>query len=214
MTRYLTKPIVVPAVLLFFSILTILFALVQVVQIPLGALPPDSQRLNVVPVSHFAHAAGGAIFGILGPIQFGRVLAAKYGRLHRIMGRIFVGAGAALALSSLALIWHFPDTHTPLVTLGRLVFGIALGVALTIAMVAIRQRNFTRHRDWMIRSYAIGIGATVVAIVFLPIYAITGLPPTGLTADTAFIGSWTVCVIFAEALVRRLNRTTTQGITT
>jgi hypothetical protein len=36
-------------------------------------------------------------------------------------------------------------------------------------MVAIRQRNFTRHRDWMIRSYAIGIGATVVANVFLPI---------------------------------------------
>lgn len=196
----------VPAVLFFFSGLTIAFALVQAVQIPMNALPEDSARIATVPLTHFVHAIAGATFGIIGPIQFGRVLARKFGALHRIMGRVFVAAGGFLALSSLLLLWAFPDGAAPLVSAGRLVFGIALGLALIMAMRAVRARDFTTHRDWMIRAYAIGIGATAVSNVFIPIYIIMGEPPTGLFSDIIFIGLWTVCVIIAEIIVRRLHR--------
>ena len=204
MTRFFTKPVVVPAALFFGTLLTIVLALVQVVQIPLGALPEDSQRLSAASVWHFMHVLGGATFGILGPIQFGRVLSRKYGLLHRVMGRMFVAAGAMISLSSLSLLWHFPDTYSVAMNSGRLLFGIALGVALAIAMQAIHKRDFTRHRNWMIRAYAIGIGATAVTMVFFPIYLITGAPPTGLTSDIAFLGAWTACIVFAEGLVRRI----------
>lgn len=204
MTRWFTKPVAVPAALFLGTLLTIVLALVQVVQIPLGALPEDSLRLSAVPVWHFMHVLGGATFGILGPIQFGRVLMRKYGLLHRVMGRVFVAAGAMISLSSLSLLWHFPDTYSVAVNSGRLLFGIALGVALAIAMQAIRKRDFTRHRNWMIRAYAIGMGATAVTMVFFPIYAITGEAPTGLVADIVFLGSWAACVVFAEGLVRRI----------
>ncbi|MFK7902299.1 MAG: DUF2306 domain-containing protein [Nitratireductor sp.] len=203
--RILTHPVGLAVVLLFFSLLTIVFASVQAVQIPLNALPEDSARLKSVPVSHFLHAVGGVIFGILGPLQFGRVLAKKYGRVHRVMGRVFVLAGAALSLSSLTLLWNFPDGASPLVSAGRLVFGIALGIALIFAMVEIRKRNITKHRDWMIRAYAVGIGATPVAIVLLPIFLITGEPPTGLVSDIAFVGSWALCVVIGEYVVRYLR---------
>jgi uncharacterized membrane protein len=204
MTRRLTRPVVVPAALYFGTLLTILLALVQVVQIPLDALPEDSQRLTATPVWHFMHALGGATFGILGPLQFSRVLMRRYGRLHRVMGRVFVAAGAMISLSSLGLLWHFPNTYSVAMNSGRLLFGIGLGVALAIAMQAIYKRDFTRHRNWMIRAYAIGIGATAVTMVFFPIYVITGQPPTGLVADIAFLGSWTACIVFAEGLVRRI----------
>jgi uncharacterized membrane protein len=202
-TRGFTKPLVVPAALLFGTILTIVLALVQVVQIPLGALPEDSQRLSATPVWHFMHVLGGATFGILGPIQFGRVLMHKYGRLHRVMGRVFVAAGAMISLSSLSLLWHFPDTYSVAMNSGRLLFGIALGVALAMAMHAICKRDFTRHANWMIRAYAIGIGATAVTMVFFPLYVITGAPPMGIAADMIFLGSWAACVAFAEGVVRR-----------
>ncbi len=204
MNRYFTKPVTVPAALYFGTLLTIILALVQVVQIPLGALPEDSKRLSVAPVWHFMHVLGGATFGILGPIQFSRVLMRKYGFLHRVMGRVFVAAGAMISLSSLSLLWHFPDTYSVAMNSGRLLFGIALGLALVMAMKTIRERDFTRHRNWMIRAYAIGIGATAVTMVFFPIYLITGEPPMGMVADVAFLGSWTGCVVFAEALVRRI----------
>ncbi|UJW84856.1 DUF2306 domain-containing protein [Devosia sp. SL43] len=204
MNRWFTKPVVVPAALFVGTLLTIVLASVQAVQIPLGALPEDSQRLTAAPVWHFMHVLGGATFGILGPIQFGRVLARKYGFWHRVMGRVFVAAGAIISLSSLSLLWHFPDAYSVAMNSGRLLFGIALGVALAIAMQAIYKRDFTRHRNWMIRAYAIGIGATAVSMVFFPIYVITGEPPTGLAADIAFLGSWAACVVFAEVLVRRI----------
>ncbi|OEO32402.1 hypothetical protein VW23_011835 [Devosia insulae DS-56] len=188
----------------FVTLLTIVVALVQAVQIPLGALPEDSRRLSAAPIWHFMHVLGGATFGILGPLQFGRVLLRRYGFLHRVMGRVFVAAGGMISLSSLSLLWHFPDTYSAAVNCGRLLFGIALGVALAIAMRAIYQRNVTSHRNWMIRAYAIGMGATVVTMVFLPIYAITGEPPTGLASDIVFLGCWTACVVFAEGLVRRI----------
>lgn len=204
MTRLFTRPVVVPAALYFGTFLTILLALVQVVQIPLGALPEDSQRLTAVPVRHFLHVLGGATFGILGPLQFGRVLMRRYGRLHRVMGRVFMAAGAMISLSSLGLLWRFPDTYSVAMSCGRLLFGIALGVALVLAMLAIRRRDIARHRDWMIRAYALGMGATAVTMVFFPIYAITGEPPTGLVADIAFLGAWTACVVLAEIVVRRI----------
>lgn len=205
MTRVFTKPVVVPATLLLGTLLTIILALVQVVQIPLGALPEDSRRLSAAPVWHFMHVLGGAMFGILGPIQFGRVLMNRYGFLHRVMGRAFVAAGAMISLSSLGLLWHFTGAYSVAMSSGRLLFGIALGVALVLAMQAIRKRDVVRHRNWMIRAYAIGIGATAVSMVFFPIYVITGEPPMGLVADTAFLGSWTACVVFAEGLVRRIG---------
>jgi uncharacterized membrane protein len=204
MTRRLASPAVVTTALYFGTLLTILLALVQVVQIPLGALPEDSQRLGAAPVWHFMHVLGGATFGILGPIQFGRALMPRYGLLHRIVGRVFVAAGAMISLSSLGLLWRFPDTYSVAISSGRLLFGIGLGVALAIAMQAIYKRDFTRHRNWMIRAYAIGIGATAVTMVFFPIYLITGEPPKGLAADIAFLGAWTACVVFAEGLVRRI----------
>lgn len=206
MERRSVIPIAVPSALFFFSAITIIIALVQTVQIPLGKLPQDSARLASTPVAHFAHALSGALFGLIGPLQFGRVLARKYGRLHRIMGRIFVLAGAVLSLSSLSLLWHFPDGATPIVSGARLIFGVMLGAALGLAMIAIRRRDIAQHRNWMIRAYAIGIGATAVSMVFIPIYAITGAPPQGILSDLAFVGSWTACVIFAEWLVRHISR--------
>ena len=203
-----SAPVAVPVTLILLSLMTVLFAAIQAVQIPLGALPDDSIRLAAAPVSHFTHVIAGVLFGVIGPLQFGRVLAKRYGRMHRITGRIFVAAGAVLSLSSLSLLWAFPDTHHALVNGGRLVFGVWLGIALIIAMQAIRARVFNRHRNWMIRAYATGMGATLVANLFLPIFIMTGVPPTGLWSDIMFIGSWSACVICAEIIIRRLHHKT------
>ncbi len=203
-TGRISKPLVVPLALFLATLLPILLAVVQVVQIPLNALPEDSQRLGATPVLHFLHVLGGATFAILGPIQFGRALLPQFGRLHRVLGRVFVATGAMISVSSLGLLWHFPDTYSVAISGGRLVFGVGLGVALFMAMQGIYKRDIARHRNWMIRAYAIGIGATAVTMVFFPIYLITGEPPKGLVADIAFLGAWTGCVVFAEVMVRRI----------
>lgn len=205
MSRFKTRAFIIPTVLYLLSGLTIAFAAVQLFQILSGTLPADSARFSITPMSHFTHALAGVLFGVIGPLQFGRVLANKFGGLHRILGRVFVLAGGFLVLSSLSLLWQFPTGDSVPNSVARLVFGLALGFTLCKAVWAIRRRNVTVHRDWMIRSYALGIGATLVAIVFIPIYLFTGVPPTGIVSDIAFVGSWCFCVLVAEYIVRSLN---------
>ena len=51
----------------------------------------------------------------------------------------------------------------------RLVFGTAMALAIVArASLAVRRRDFARHRAWMIRGYAIGLGAGTQAFTHLP----------------------------------------------
>jgi uncharacterized membrane protein len=203
MFRYFSRPIPLVLFLAVFTAIPVLSALVQVVQIPSGTYPEDSVRLAIAPIAWFAHVLAGAAFGITGPVQFVRALRHRFGALHRVTGRIFVVSGATLGLSGLSLLAQVTSVRTPLADIARGVFGLALLVALALAMAAIRDRDILRHRTWMIRAYAIGMGLGAVGLVFFPIYIVTGQPPTGLASDILFVGSWVLSIAVAEGIIRR-----------
>lgn len=190
-------------ILLFLTAIPILFAGVRMVELTFGTLPADALKFATTPVGLFLHAFGGAVFGILGPIQFAGVFVRRFGRLHRILGRVFVAAGALLAISSLRLLWAHPISSTPLLDWARLLAGLGLGASLGLAITAIRRRDVATHKAWMIRAYAIGMGSGTVSFIMLPIFLITGEPVVGLLADLVFVGSWALNVWIAEVVVRR-----------
>jgi hypothetical protein len=99
MIRTFTRQLPLALALAFCTFIPVMMAAVNVVQIPLGALPEDSLRLASVPVSLFLHSLAGVLFGVLGPLQFVRALRRRFGTLHRLSGRVFVLAGVGLALS-------------------------------------------------------------------------------------------------------------------
>lgn len=197
------RPKTLAFLLLFLTSIPIVMAAVSLYQIPAGQLPVDSVKFTVVPAALFAHALGGMLFGILGPIQFAGVLKQRFGRAHRITGRVFVAAGMLLALSSLRLLWQFPDTFTWVLALARLAAGVGLAAALVIALMAISRRNLPRHKAWMIRAYAIGMGQSTVSFLMLPIYLVTGEPLKGYLSDLVVVGSWAINIAIAEWVIRR-----------
>ncbi len=202
MFRFFSRPAPLVLFLAFCTAIPVLSALVLVFQIPSGTYPEDSARLAVAPVAWFSHVLAGVAFGIIGPVQFVRALRHRFGALHRVLGRVFVCSGAILGLSSLSLLVQVTSQRTPLVDIARGLFGLALLVALAVAMAAIRQRDFLRHRAWAIRAYAIGMGLGAVALVFFPIYIITGQPPNGLASDILFVTSWLLSIVLAELVIR------------
>jgi uncharacterized membrane protein len=208
MIRTFTRPIpLVLALALALALCTfipVMTAAVSVVQIPLGALPEDSLRLASVPITFFLHSLAGVLFGILGPLQFVRALRRRFGTLHRLAGRVFVLAGAGLALSGLALLLQVQSIATGLLDAARGVFGLALMAALVLGVAAARAHDLFRHRAWMIRAYAIGMGQGTVALVMFPIYLITGEPPVGLTTDIVVVGMWLINIALGEWVVHRL----------
>lgn len=205
MLRLLSRPVPLVLALAFFTAIPVLNALVQVVQIPSGTYPADSARLAVAPVAWFAHVLAGVAFGITGPVQFVRALRHRFGRVHRATGRVFVIAGATLGLSGLSLLAQVMSERTPLADIARGLFGLALLFALALAMVAVRDRDFRRHRAWMIRAYAVGMGLGTVGLVFFPIYIVTGQPPMGFAADILFVAAWVMTIVVGEVVVHRLS---------
>jgi uncharacterized membrane protein len=202
MFRYFSRPAPLVLALTFFTAIPVLHALVQVVQIPSGTYPADSAHLATAPVAWFAHVLAGAAFGLTGPVQFVSALRQRFGALHRATGRVFVIAGASLGLSGLSLLAQVTSERTPLADIARGLFALALLIAVALALAAARDRNFPRHRAWMIRAYAIGMGLGTVGLVFFPIYLVTGQPPMGLGADILFVTSWVMTIITGEAVVR------------
>lgn len=101
-----------------------------------------------------------------------------------------------------------PSVRLPLVEIAPGFLGLALLVALAVSMAAIRKRDILRHRAWMIRAYAIGMGTGTVALTFIPITIVTGQAPTGLASDILFIGSWLLTVAFAEAVLQHSSPST------
>lgn len=203
MTRILARPKTLGFVLLFFSAIPILVATARLYQIPTGQLPDVSAKFVVVPLAHFLHALAGVVFGVLGPIQFSGVLRRRFGPAHRVTGRLFVGFGLVLALSSLRLLWQFPEASTLVLASARLLAGLGLAAALLIALRAIRARDIARHRAWMIRSYALGMGSATVAFLMFPIFVITGEPIEGYLSDLVFVASWGINIALAEWVIRR-----------
>lgn len=206
MERRSVNPVLLPAALLFLAAIPIVMAAVRVVQIPLGATPADVAYLMTLPLPYWLHALAGASFGILGPLQFGRALAARYGRLHRVLGRVFVIAGVVLGLSGLRLVLAFHGSSTPLLDIMRAAGGLALLGALWVAIAAVRRRDIARHRRWMIRAYAIGMGQSLIAFVLFPIYIATGEPPMGLMSDLTVLLSWMISISMGEHAIRRIER--------
>ncbi len=203
MFRMFSRPLPFVALLAFCTFIPILVAAVTVVQIPTGLVPPDSMRLMVAPVWFFVHTLSGVLFGVLGPLQFARVLNRRFGRLHRITGRVFAVAGIGMGLGGLALLLRVDSVATPILDIFRGLAGAALIGALVMGIRAARRRDLPQHRAWMIRSYAIGMGTGTIALVMFPIYIITGAPLSGWLSDTVFVGWWAINIAIGEWVVQR-----------
>ncbi len=206
MFRFFQRPIPLALFLAFLTAIPILNSLFLAFQIPSGTLAEDSAHLGVAPISLFVHVLAGLAFGITGPMQFVRALRNRFGALHRVSGRIFVLSGVVIGLSGLSILAQVVSQRTPMVDIARGLFGLALLVALAMALIAIRNRDFRRHRAWAIRSYAIGMGLGTVALVFIPLYIVTGQPPVGLTSDILFVVTWVMNMVVAEVIIRRSSR--------
>lgn len=192
-----------PAALLFLTAIPVIMAAVRSVQIPLGIVPEDTMRLMSTHISLWLHVLAGVGFGLIGPIQFGRVLANRFGRAHKVLGRIFVISGLFLAFSGLNLVWSHQGQSTAVLDITRIVAGFGLAFALGRSIYQIFNKNIPSHRAWIIRAYAVGMGSSGVAFILFPIYIVTGEPVNGLASDMVFVASHILAIVIGEWAIRR-----------
>jgi len=198
----------IPAALILLSFVPVLAGAVRVAELASGAqITPDNARFVAAPVPVVVHIVSVSTYSILGAFQFAPGLRRRRIGWHRAAGRLLVPAGLAVALSGLWMTVFYPrpaDVGT-LVTDFRLVFGSAMAVSILLGLAAIRRRDIAQHRAWMIRGYAIGLGAGTQVFTQLP-WMLTVGPLDKSSKAVLMLAGWLINIAVAEWIIRRPTR--------
>ena len=136
------------------------------------------------------HGLAGACALLLGPMQFSERLRRRFTKLHRVVGRIYVG-GVFIAgpLGFYIQLFQERSGGPRSFSVAALVDASLWMTTTAIALAFILAGKVQQHRQWMTRSFA-------VALVFLEVRVIGGI--TGLDNSGAAIETivWS-CLVFA-----------------
>jgi uncharacterized membrane protein len=195
----------VPALLILLSLVPATFGTIRLAQLAAGAtITPANARFFAQPLPVVLHVLAVIPYSIVGAFQFAPSFRRRHRAWHRAAGKVLAALGIVAALSGLwmAHFYPWPDGDGYALYVIRLVFGSAMLASLVLALDAIRRRDFAAHGRWMIRAYAIGMGAATQVLTHLPWFILVGKPGESARAVLMAAG-WVINVIVAEWVVRR-----------
>jgi uncharacterized membrane protein len=165
---------------------------------------PADVRFSASPLPVVLHIVSAAVFAILGAFQFATGIRRRWPGWHRAAGRLLVACGLLVGGSALwlTLFYGRPSGGGELLYAFRLLFGSAMVASIVLGFAAIRRGDVTRHRAWMMRAYAIGLGAGT-QVLTLGIGEIVFGPPDGVARGLLNGAGWAINLALAEWIIRR-----------
>lgn len=161
------------------------------------------ERFAADPWTAALHVIGATAFATLGAFQF--VPSLRRGAWHRIAGRVLsaLGLGGAIAGTVMALRWAPKAFDSAALNAVRMVVAIAMVLFIVFGVVAARRRDFEAHGAWMLRAYALFLGAGTqvftagfTALPFMQPHMSEGLAAVSMAAG------WIINALVAEWMLR------------
>ena len=200
----------IPAGLLALGFIPMLVGAVRLAQLAAGSAPaPDNARFFAAPLPVALHLVCSTVYCVLGAFQFSPGLRQRKPFWHRMAGRIVVFCGVLAALSALWMTQFLAGgVESParfdglIVYIVRLLTGSAMVLFLCLGVAAVLRRDIPQHRAWMMRSYALGLGAGTQVFTHLPWFVFPSIQ--GEAARAVFMGAgWAINLAVVEWLIWR-----------
>ncbi|MAU01223.1 MAG: hypothetical protein CL608_29110 [Anaerolineaceae bacterium] len=195
----------VPAALIFLSIIPLVFGVLRLNELASGAeITPDNARFFASPMPVVLHIISAGLYALLGALQFVSRLWRRGNRWHRWAGRLLVPCGLVVGFSGLwmTLFYPRPDDASDLLYAFRLLFGTGMVLSIVLGYAAIRRRDIMQHRAWMVRAYAIGLGAGTQVLTGMAGALIFGTPNE--FENALLMGAaWVINLAVAEWIIRK-----------
>ena len=171
---------------------------------PLGSLVHPDMKLNFLAhrAGIYTHVFAAVVALSFGPLQFSGWIRRNRPRVHRFIGRAYLGIGVGLGgLAGLYMSFFAFDGLVVKIGFGSLaVIWLFTGFR---AYEAIRRGAVLEHRQWVIRNFSLTLAAVTLRI-YLPLSMIAGIPfvhaypflawlswiPNLLIAEWAFAGTY------------------------
>ena len=170
------------------------------------ALVPSDPRFAASPIALVIHIVAAIGYAAIGAFQFPAGLRRRHPGWHRRAGRLLVVLGVAVALSGLWMTLLYPRKEgTGELLYGfRLVASSGMAACLVLGVVAVRSGDLVRHRAWMIRAYAVALGAGTQAFTVGLGEAAFG---SGVVRTDLMMGAgWAINLAVAEWIIGRPAR--------
>lgn len=193
-----------PLGLIMLSIVPVLAGAARLLQLGAGApAGPENARFLAAPAPIALHIVCAMVFCLVGAFQFAPSLRCRYPRLHRASGRVLVACGLVVAFSGLWMNQFYPairfDGRSLYIV--RLLAGSAMAISLGLGVRAIRTRDLARHRDWMLRGYALALGAGTQVFTHIPWFLFPAIQGE-LARTLCMSAGWVINLAVAEWLIR------------
>lgn len=192
------------AALLLLSVIPLAAGVFRLISLAVGAeMTPDNARFFAAPLPVVLHILSASVYAILGAFQFAPGLRRRKPGWHRAAGRLLVPCGLLVGLTGLWMTLYYPIPYGgKLLFVLRILFGAAMVVSILLGFAAILRRDVTRHRAWMTRGYAIGLGAGTQALTEMAGTSVFG--PPGDVSKALYMGAaWMINLAVAEWAIRR-----------
>ena len=165
--------------------------------------PPDlAESFKARPWGIYPHIIVGMMALAIGPLQFHPRVQA-HTKLHRLLGKTYIIIGVLVGMVGLYMsIYSFggPITHFGFGTLG-----IGVLVTTVIAYRRVRAQQFARHREWVIRSYALMFAAPALRL-WLPLLIVAYQGDFLPAYQWVSWLCWMPNLLLAEWYIRRTRR--------
>ena len=200
--------------LLMLSFIPVASGMFRLNQLTSGVeITPANARFFASPLPVVVHIVGSSLFAILGAFQFSTGFRRRWPRWHRVAGRVLVVAGLLVGLSGIWMaLFYYPRPvgDGDFLAALRLLFGSAMIGSIVRSFAAIRRGDVRGHRAWMMRGYAIGLGAGTQTLTLMIGEMIAGKPDE--LGRALLMGlAWVINLVVAEWIIR--NRSALQART-
>jgi len=169
---------------------------------PLGALvhPDMRSTFRAHAVGIYCHIFASVVALMLGPFQFSSRLRQSRPVVHRWMGRLYLGVGVLLG-GSAGLYMAFHAFGGLVARLGFAGLAVAWLYSGLRAYLAIRSRDITTHRRWMVRNFGLTFAAVMLRL-YLPASMAAGIDFDIAYPVIAWL-CWVPTLLAAELLFNR-----------
>lgn len=196
----------VPFALISLSLVPSMAGTIRLAELARSAhITAENARFFAAPLPIVLHVPAVIIFSILGAFQFSASFRRRHGGWHRAAGRILIPCGLVVAFTGLWMTKYYawPVGDGVILNSERVVVGWAMVLCIARSVLAITRREFVSHGAWMIRAYAIGLGAGTQVLTHLPWFLLVGGKPSELPRAILMGAGWAINVIIAEWIIRK-----------
>ncbi len=191
--------------LLLLSVIPLVAGAFRLTELASGTdITPANARFFASPLPVVLHILSSGVYAILGAFQFAPSFRRRLPGWHRAAGRCQVLSGLLVGLSGLwmTLFYPRPADASELLFALRLLFSSAMVASILLGVTTILRGDVARHRAWMMRGYAIGLGAGTQVLTLMAGELIAG-PPSELNRALLMGVGWVINLAVAEWSIRR-----------